>query len=476
MAVFAMPSLGADMEAGTLVEWLVKPGDRVSRGDVVAVVETQKGAIEIEIFEDGVVDRLDAQVGDRLPVGAPLAVIHGAQEAAAPAEAAPVPPAPEPAPPRKPVVAEAPPLAPSAPAAAPAASPAARALAAERGIELAGLVGSGPGGAILLADVEAAAPKPTERPAAKPGLDLAGMRAAIAAAMARSKREIPHYYLAQTVDLQPAADWLSATNAALPPEARLLMGALFVKAAARAARAVPEMSGRYEGGIFRASERVHAGVAVSLRGGGLIAPAIRDADGLELDDLMAAMRDLVARVRSGRLRSSEMTDGTITVSSLGEGGADALTGVIYPPQVALVGFGAPVRRPWVVDSDIVPRTVVTVTLAADHRASDGRRGAKFLVEIDKLLQSPEVTMTLAQIRAVFVEELVRVAPDLDPAAVGEDDHLQKDLELDSMDFLNLIAALHKRLGVDIPEADYPHLVTAREAVEYLADQLRRSTA
>jgi pyruvate dehydrogenase E2 component (dihydrolipoamide acetyltransferase) len=387
MSVFAMPSLGADMEAGTLVEWLVKPGDRVSRGDVVAVVETQKGAIEIEIFEDGAVERLDARVGDRLPVGAPLAVIRGAEEVPAPAGAAPSTAAPKPVPPpQEPAVVEAPQVVHPAAGAAPAASPAARALAAERGIELTDLGGSGPGGAILLADVEAAS---KARPAAKPGLDLAAMRSAIAAAMARSKREIPHYYLAQTVDLQTATDWLSKTNAARPPEARLLMGTLFIKAAARAARAVPEMSGWHEGGVFRPSERVHAGVAISLRGGGLIAPAIHDADGLALDDLMAAMRDLVARVRSGRLRSSEMTDGTITVSSLGEGGADVLTGVIYPPQVALVGFGATLRRPWVLGESVVPRTVVTVTLAADHRASDGRRGAKFLAETDKLLQSPE---------------------------------------------------------------------------------------
>jgi pyruvate dehydrogenase E2 component (dihydrolipoamide acetyltransferase) len=128
---------------------------------------------------------------------------------------------------------------------------------------------------------------------------------------------------------------------------------------------------------------------VALRGGGLIAPAIHDADALGLDALMAAMRDLVARVRTGRLRSSEMTDGTITVSSLGEGGAEALTGVIYPPQVALACFGAPGRRPWVVADAVLPRTVVTVTLAADHRASDGRRGTRFLAEIAKLLQSPE---------------------------------------------------------------------------------------
>lgn len=384
MSVLAMPSLGADMEAGRLVEWLVKPGDKVARGDVVAVVETQKGAIEIEVFESGVVERLDASVGDRLPVGAPLATIRGA--GGAPSE--PAPPAAPPEPARLAPAAERPAMAPppvSTREGPQPASPAARALAAERGIALGALVGSGPGGAILLADVEAAAARPTVRA----GLDLAAMRTAIAAAMTRSKREIPHYYLARTVDLQASTDWLGATNARRPPEERLLLGTLFVKAAARAARTVPELNGWHEGGTFHSAERVHAGVAVSLRGGGLIAPAIHDADALGLDDLMAAMRDLVARVRSGRLRSSEMTDATMTVSSLGDGGADALAGVIYPPQVALVGFGAPVRRPWLVEEAIVPRTVVTVTLAADHRASDGRRGAKFLAEVDRLLQNPE---------------------------------------------------------------------------------------
>ncbi len=254
MSVFAMPSLGADMEAGTLVEWLVKPGDRVKHGDVVAVVETQKGAIEIEIFEDGVVERLDAKVGDRLPVGAPLALIGGGKEK--PEE--PVPPAPAPEPRPQAAVVEAPrPPQPAAPGSgAPPASPAARALAAERGLALAGVVGSGPGGAILLADVEALAE--TERPAPKPGLDLAAMRAAIAAAMARSKREIPHYYLTQTLDLQSATDWLGATNADRSPEQRLLMGALFVRAAARAARAVPEVNGWYEQDAYRPSQRVHA--------------------------------------------------------------------------------------------------------------------------------------------------------------------------------------------------------------------------
>lgn len=387
MSIFPMPSLGADMEAGKLVEWLVKPGDRVARGDVVAVVETQKGAIEIEIFEAGEIAELIAQVGQTLPVGAPLARLGAAGEAApepAPAAAAPpaAPRAPTPSPPL--------PLPPVT--GAPLASPAARALAAERGIALAGIAGSGPGGAVLLADVEreAAARPPPDAPApkGKPGLDMAEMRRAIAAAMGRSKREIPHYYLSHEIDLQPAQDWLTATNADRPPDRRLLMGALLVRATVRALARVPELNGRNEAEPFAPAPQVHCGLAIALRGGGLIAPAILDAQGLSLDRIMEAMRDLVARTRTGRLRNSELTQGTITVSSLGETGVDALTGVIYPPQVALVGFGTPRLRPWVLGGAVVPRLTLTATLAADHRVSDGRRGALFLAEIARLLQEP----------------------------------------------------------------------------------------
>lgn len=391
MTRFTMPSLGADMEAGRLVEWLVKPGDPVARGAVVAVVETQKGAIEIETFTPGIVEQLVAQPGDSLPVGALLAVIRSS-DAAVEAPPEPLPPESAPSEPVPPEPAQSATAAPPKAFALPQAglpdtllaSPAARHLAREAGLDLAAIRGSGPEGAVLLADVERA----RAAPGAKPGLDLSAMRAAISAAMARSKREIPHYYLWQEIDLQAATDWLSATNATREPDRRLLMGALFLKAVARAAGKVPGMNGHYDGG-FQASAAVHAGLAVSLRGGGLIAPAIHDAETLSLDALMAAMRDLVARVRGGRLRSSEMTDGTITVSSMGDGGADGLFGVIYPPQVALVGFGTPRMAPWMRDGQIVPRSLVTVSLAADHRVSDGRQGARFLAEIARLLQEPD---------------------------------------------------------------------------------------
>jgi pyruvate dehydrogenase E2 component (dihydrolipoamide acetyltransferase) len=403
---FRMPSLGADMEAGTLVEWLVKPGDHVKRGDIIAVVETQKGAIEIETFETGEVEKFLVGLNTKVPVGTPLARIRAEGEAkAGPAPVAPPPAAKVERPPVAPPVA--PPLqpAPVPPPPRPAVvlrpvaegrvrvSPAARKLAETRGVDLSTLTGTGPEGAITYADVERGAEAaPVAVVAEKkraPGLNLDAMRVAIAAAMARSKREIPHYYLAHDVDVSASEQWLTETNANRPPDNRLLMGALTLKAVALAARRYPAFNGFYQDNKFEPAPAVHVGVAVSIRGGGLAAPALHDVDQLSLDDLMAGMRDLVQRTRAGRIRSSELSDPTITVSSLGERGVETLYGIIYPPQVAIVGVGKVVARPWVIDGAIGPRPVVTITLSADHRVSDGHAGALFLAEIGKLLQEPD---------------------------------------------------------------------------------------
>jgi pyruvate dehydrogenase E2 component (dihydrolipoamide acetyltransferase) len=385
---FRMPSLGADMDAGTLVEWLVKPGDWVKRGDVVAVVETQKGAIEIETYQPGQIEKFLVELNSKVPVGTPLAQIRTEGEAK-PAAVAP-PPAPPIAPPVPARAPSPPPVAPAAVAGA-RASPAARKLAEERGIDLSTVTGSGPGGAITYADVErrvgeAAAPPEKKRAA---GLDLEAMRTAIAAAMARSKREIPHYYLEHQVDVTACEHWLAQKNATLSPDTRLLFGALPIKAVALAARHYPAFNGFYRDNKFEPAQAVHVGVAIAIRGGGLTAPALHDADQLSLDDLMSHMRDLIQRTRAGRIRGSEMSDPTITVSSLGERGVEALYGIIYPPQVAIVGIGKVVTRPWVVDGAIGPRSVITITLSGDHRVSDGHAGALFLAEIGKLLQEPE---------------------------------------------------------------------------------------
>jgi pyruvate dehydrogenase E2 component (dihydrolipoamide acetyltransferase) len=216
------------------------------------------------------------------------------------------------------------------------------------------------------------------------------MRLAIARAMARSNREIPHYYLATTIDLLPATTWLAQQNEQRPMEKRLLIGALFLKATAHALKEVPELNGWWKEEQLETSASVHIGVAISTRSGGLLIPAIHDVDRKPIDAVMADLADLVERARNGHLRSSELTDGTITVTSLGDRGVELVAGVIYPPQVALVGFGKVVRRPWAVGEDAVAiRPVVTATLAGDHRASDGHRGARFLVALERALAHPE---------------------------------------------------------------------------------------
>jgi pyruvate dehydrogenase E2 component (dihydrolipoamide acetyltransferase) len=152
---------------------------------------------------------------------------------------------------------------------------------------------------------------------------------------------------------------------------------------------VPELNAVWRGQRAERSGAVHVGVAISLRGGGLVAPALHDADRMPIGELMQALRDLVQRARSGRLRSSELSDPTITVTSLGEQGIDAVFGIVYPPQVAIVGFGRIAERPWVVDGALSPRPLVSATLSADHRVSDGHRGGLFLAAVDHLLQAPE---------------------------------------------------------------------------------------
>ncbi|MFE2012883.1 2-oxo acid dehydrogenase subunit E2 [Streptomyces sp. NPDC059491] len=462
MAEFTMPSLGADMEEGTLTEWLVHPGDRVARGDVIAVVETAKSAIEVECFEGGTVDTLLVDEGATVPVGTPLARIGTSAESRPPADR-------------------------------PSTTPLVRRLAQDRHVDLAAVHGSGPGGRITRADVEHAEPEPAPAPAhdktsgpaestrsvtgrqsgAEPtrrkrsgsrpeektapttvppspvpsddsaeerqaprrvrssplarrlatelGVDLAEVtgtgrggtvraddvrsaaaaggaprpavpkaaRAATARLMSRSKREIPHFYLSTTVDMAAALEWMRARNHELPLTARLVPAALLFKAVALAARKVPELNGHWVDGAFVPAEGVRLGVAVSLRGGGLAAPSLAHADTLSVDEVMAALKDLVTRARGGRLRASETADPSLTVTNLGDQGVEAVFGVIYPPQVALVGLGRIVERPVAVNGLLGVRPVVTATLSADHRAADGATGARLLSTMDRALQQPE---------------------------------------------------------------------------------------
>lgn len=375
-----MPSLGAEMEKGTLVEWRVKPGDAVTRGQIVAVVETDKGTIEVEIFEDGVVDSLLVEPGTKVPVGTALAVVRGRGEPAAAVAAASAPAL---------SAAKAPP--PAVPEAGRTrASPLARKRADALGLDLGRVKGTGTAGTITVADVEAAATGAGT--GAEKGAEAdrqAAMRRAIGAAMSRSKREIPHYYLATDIELSRMLAWLATHNAGVPVARRMLPAAPLLKAVALALMEVPELNGFFTDGAFRPSEVVHLGVAISLHQGGLVAPAIHDAGRRTVAELMDALRDLIARVRAGTIRSSELADPTVTVSSLGDQGVREVLGVIFPPQVALVGLGRIGERPWVVEGAVQARPVITATLSADHRVSDGHRGGRFLAVLDRLLQEPE---------------------------------------------------------------------------------------
>lgn len=458
MAEFRMPSLGADMDFGRVVEWLVKPGDRVDRGQIIVEIETDKGTFEVESPSTGLVGELAVTPGSKVAVGTILTTIAGdGTEAPIPAPrtaaAAPLPPPPRPEP-----AAPAPPAA-AIPPGRTRASPAARKLAAEHGVDLDAIEGTGPdhavtiadieralrvapvapeapeapgirispvarrmaqalgidtarlrgtgvGGTITKADVEAAAPArpapvpppPSMPPEAPPTVQLpeaiadasrAAMRRAIAAAVSRSKREIPHYYLGTDIDLTSALAWLEQRNRERPVAERVLPSVLLLKAVATALRRFPDLNGFWTDAGFQPSGAIHVGAAISLRGGGLIVPAIHDTDRRTIDELMLAARDLVARARSGGLRGSEMTDATVTVTSLGDEGASTVFGVIYPPQVAVIGFGRIAERAWAEKGMLAARRVVTATLAADHRATDGRYGGLFLAELDRLLHAPD---------------------------------------------------------------------------------------
>ncbi len=406
MAEFCMPSLGADMKKGTLVEWKVKPGDHVKRGNIIAEVETEKGIVEIEVFMDGIIEKLLVHPGDEVPVGEVMALIGTEEEQDTEIRAATSPPEGLSGveesriatyPPRQ--------LKEKGKETKPSetgkekrlkVSPAARKKAAELGINLTSLHGTGPDGAVSLADVikAASAGKPAEKAGpVSPSLEGAefqvGMRRAIAAAMSRSNREIPHYYLETRIDLSSAMHWLAEENKKRSVKDRLLPVVLMLRATALALTDIPDLNGYWIENQLQTSETVNIGFAIALRQGGLISPAIRNANQKSLDGLMADMKDLIIRTRAGRLRSSEMTDATVTLTNLGDLGVESSFGVIYPPQVALVTFGKITDQPWVENGMIGIRPVVSATLAGDHRATDGRTGARFLNALNDYLQEAE---------------------------------------------------------------------------------------
>lgn len=448
---FLMPSLGADMTQGTLLRWLVQPGDHVHPGDIVAEVDTTKAAIDVECFDEGTIGELLVEEGATVPVGTPLATIDSEQQHAEVRAATPtVTPERTPAPPAQRAPAE---------THQARATPLIRRMAEEAGLELSTLRGSGPGGRIVRADVSAAitartrsaAPRAVgpsrpvvhasgyaRRLAVESGLDLGSIsgsgrngevrardviaarsrsvdgmqtsaagggpqvepvgerernaeaaRRLIAAGMSRSKRTIPHYYLSSTIDMDDAVARMREHNRTRPVGERIVPAALLLCAAARAARAVPALNGHWIDDSFRPATAVHLGVVVSLRGGGIMVPTVPDADTLTVSAMMGALHEVVARTRSQRLRSRDTVEATVTVTNLGDLGVDSVFGVIPVPQVAIVGFGVVAARPCVVEGIVTARTQVTATLAADHRATDGAIGARYLNLMSDILRHLE---------------------------------------------------------------------------------------
>lgn len=391
MIEFLMPSLGADMEDGTLIEWKKKPGDAVKRGDIIAEVETQKGLIEIEVFEEGIIKELLIKEGSKVPVGTVMALINPTDEVLEP---------------KKEITVELQPTEEKgihkiseikASERNIKVSPLARRIASENNIDISLIKGTGEGGAITKEDVDDAIAqrdkkteeKPFETITEKPASNIESIRSAVAAAMSKSNREIPHYYLEKKIDLTKALAWLQEANSQRSIKKRLLPVALLIKAVAKTLLEFPDLNAVWENGL-QPKKDINIGFAISLRSGGVVIPAIHQVGTKNIDEIMEMLNDIIPRARALKLRSSELSDSTITITNIGEGGADSVFGVIYPPQVAIIGFGNSSEQPFAENGMLGIRTIMNVTLAGDHRATDGLTGSRFLGSLNNHLQNPEL--------------------------------------------------------------------------------------
>lgn len=388
MIEFLMPSLGADMEAGTLVEWRKKPGDTVKRGDIIAEVETQKGLIEIEVFDEGIIGELLIKEGAKIPVGTVMALINPSGNELKKKEITPEQTAIAIQPTEEKTIEKV--KEEKSEARTIKASPLAKRMAAENIIDLSQIQGTGEEGAITKEDVEnAIAQKEKIANSEEKNIpQVQAIRSAVAAAMSKSNREIPHYYLEKRIDMTKALAWLGETNHKLPIQKRLLPAALLIKSVAQSLVDFPNLNASWDNGL-QLKKEINIGFVVSLRGGGIIIPTIHNANLKNTSEIMEALNDIIPRARAMKLRSSDLSDSTITITSLGEGGADVVFGVIYPPQVAIIGFGGSSQQAVVENGMLGIRHVFTVTLAGDHRATDGLTGSDFLVTLNKHLQNPE---------------------------------------------------------------------------------------
>ncbi len=382
MIEFQMPSLGADMEAGTLAEWLVKPGDNVKRGDIIAVVDTQKGLIDIEVFDEGTISELLIKEDEKVPVRTVMALIATGKETMVKKEKVVTEKKIEDKKEVEKIIITKIPHGIKA-------SPLAKRIAVEKGIDLTILKGTGEDGAITKDDVERAITEKIAPPEEKKTVATENIRMAVAAAMSKSNREIPHYYLGTKVDMSKALAWLSEANKQRNVKQRLLPVVLLIKAVAKALTEVPDLNAYWENGLQKKTA-VNIGFVVSLRTGGVMIPAIHNADKKSIDELMASLNDIIPRARAMKLRSSELSESTFTITSLGEENAETVYGVIYPPQVGLIGLGSIAEQPWAEMGMLDVRPVMNITLSADHRATDGAAGSRFLMIIKNYLQKPEL--------------------------------------------------------------------------------------
>lgn len=398
-----MPALSPTMTEGTLARWIKSEGDSVEPGDIIAEVETDKATMEIEAVDEGVLGRiLVAEGAEGVAINTPIAVLVGEGEDAA-AAAAP-PPAGNGAPPPPPpsAAAPAPPSPPAAPEGRIFASPLAKRMAAQAGIDLAALSGSGPRGRIVKRDIEAALdaraaapPQPEPAAPAPPAgaveIPNSGMRKTIAKRLAESKRTIPHFYL--TVDCE--IDALLKTRADLNARSdayRLSVNDFVVRAAALALRKVPEANAAWTDAATLRRTTVDIAVAVAVEGG-LVTPVVRGADNKGLAEISAEMADFAARARAGKLLPEEYQGGGFSISNLGMYGVREFAAVINPPQAGILAVGAGEQRPAVRDGALAVATVMTCTLSGDHRVIDGAIGARFLAAFKGLVEDP-LTMLL----------------------------------------------------------------------------------
>ncbi|WP_268952352.1 pyruvate dehydrogenase complex dihydrolipoamide acetyltransferase [Saccharopolyspora karakumensis] len=412
MTDIQMPRLSDTMEEGVIANWHKQVGDKVARGEVVAEIETDKALMELEAYDDGVLEKILVEAGTTVPIGEPIAVLgdgSGSAAEAAPAPAAPAPAAAEPAA-EEASAAPAPAAAPvetAAPAESgskPKASPLAKAVAKEKGVDLGTVQGTGPGGRIIRADIEAAASaapaEPAPAPAAQAGapavvnddveeIPLSNIRKVTAKRLTESKQNAPHFYLTSAIDVTELLEFRASLNERLQSAGgpKISVNDLIVKAVATSLRANPAVNVSFAGDKMLQHKRINLGVAVAIEGG-LVVPVVKDADRKSVSEIAAESRELAGRAREGKLKLDEMSGGTFSISNLGMFGIEQFSAVINPPEAAILAVGAARDEVQVRDGEFVARKILRVTLSADHRAVDGAVGAAFLQQFTSLLEDP----------------------------------------------------------------------------------------